>query len=277
MMMDPVCFHIGSRPVYWYGVMVALAFLAAALHWNYLARRENRAPGYGSELAFWIMLAGLVGARLAYVSAHGSYFLDHPAEIVRFDHGGLIYYGGFLAGVASVWLFARAHRERNLWMGDFAISAVPLAHAVGRLGCFINGCCFGRVHHGWFSVVYPAGSSVSAQQFEQGWLDNPAAAAQPVWPTQLMETAFNLLLYGALWICHRRRRREGVVLALYLTVYPVGRFLLEFLRGDPRLGAGGLNAAQWISVALLLAGAGLWIRLSQSPPTRAPGASPSAA
>ena len=78
--MDPVCFHIGSRPIYWYGVLVALGFLAAVAHWNVLGKKDGRPAGFGSELGFWIMLSGILGARVAYTFEQQSEFSSMPAE-----------------------------------------------------------------------------------------------------------------------------------------------------------------------------------------------------
>ena len=236
--MDPVCFTIGSRPIYWYGVFTALAFLAGVIHWNWLARVQARPAGYGSELAFWIMLAGIIGARVAYVFSELDEFRGRWLTVVRIDQGGLIFYGGFLGAIAAVWILARRHRESFWSLADFTISALPLGHALGRIGCFMNGCCYGRP-----SDLPWACPSHSALRH----------------PTQLYEAAVNLLLYAALIVFLRRRAASlpGRLTGLYLLTYPAIRFAVEFLRGDPRMRWAGLSVAQWLSLAMLLLGAAL--------------------
>ncbi|MBP7276290.1 MAG: prolipoprotein diacylglyceryl transferase, partial [Kiritimatiellae bacterium] len=96
--MDPIAFRIGSWPVYWYGVFTAAAFLVAVLHWNWLGARIGRALGSGSDLALWIMLGGVLGARLAFVAAHWPEFRGAPLSIFALHEGGLVYYGGLAGG-----------------------------------------------------------------------------------------------------------------------------------------------------------------------------------
>lgn len=264
--MDPVCFHIGSRPIYWYGVLVAAAFLAAVAHWNLLGRKTGRPAGFGSELGFWIMLAGIVGSRVAFVVSELPTFIAKPLEIIRFDKGGLIFYGGLAGAVAAVVLLARARKEPILALADFTVSALPLGHALGRIGCFINGCCYGIPTGLALGVRYP--------QDSEAWLRFGNAALHPV---QLYEAALNLAIYGLLLRAYLRRKRNGSVLALYLVTYPVVRFLVEFVRGDDRLRWFGLTVAQEISVGLFVIGVVLSVALarrSRRPKTESP-ASPS--
>ncbi len=241
--MDPVAFTIGSRPIYWYGVLVATAFIATVAHWNILARKEGRPAGFGSDLGFWIMLSGILGARVAYVLANPALFFPDVLEIIRIDKGGLVFYGGFIGACIALAVFARRHKL-GLWsMADFAITGVPLGHAIGRIGCFLNGCCYG--------------SPTSLP-----WCVEAHDACRH--PTQLYEAAFNLAVYGLLLWFYPRRRKDGTVFALYLIAYPLGRFLLEFLRGDERLHWLGFNMAQEISVVLVIAGAALWFGLKRN-------------
>ena len=237
-MIDPVCFNVGSRPIYWYGVMMALAFLAGIGHWNWLSRRTGRDVSLGGDLAFWLMLGGIIGGRLAYVAANFSYYRAVPQEIIRVDQGGLIFYGGFIGGLLIFVAFARWHRLDVADLADFTVTAIPLGHAFGRVGCFLNGCCGGRaVEH----------ASVWSCGFGH-------------YPVQLFEAALNLGIYGLLtwyFLC-RRGARVGSVIALYLTTYPVCRFLLEYLRGDARMRLGAIDMAQGISIGLFVAGLVLW-------------------
>jgi phosphatidylglycerol:prolipoprotein diacylglycerol transferase len=238
MNIDPVCFMIGSREIRWYGVMMALGFLASLGHWRLLGRRTGVDTAFTGDLLVWLMVAGVAGARAAYVLANWAYFRAVPAEILRVDQGGLIFYGGFLgAGVALV-LFSRLHRQSLLTTTDLVVTALPLGHAFGRIGCFLNGCCGGR--------AAPAECAL--------------ACGLAHYPVQLYESAFNLALYAFLFWYYLApaRRRPGRILALYLMTYPVGRFLLELLRGDERTRVGALDAAQVVSLALLATGLTLW-------------------
>jgi phosphatidylglycerol:prolipoprotein diacylglycerol transferase len=236
--MNPVCFHIGSHPIYWYGVLMALAFLAGISHWQWLGRRTGRDVSLAGDLAFWLMIGGIIGARIAYVLSNVDYFRAAPQEIIRIDQGGLIYYGGFVGGAIMFFIVARWRRINPLDLADFTITALPLGHAFGRIGCFLNGCCGGAL------APHPSGLTCGLTHY----------------PVQLYEAFFNLGLYAFLtWFyLNRRMERKGPVLALYLVIYPIIRFLLEFIRGDDRMRLGALDVAQEISLILIMTGLILW-------------------
>jgi len=242
--MDPICFHLGPKPVYWYGVMMALAFLAGMTHWRWVGRRTSRDVSLAGDLAFWLMVGGILGARIAYVASDWSYFQARPWEIIRIDQGGLIYYGGFIGGLVAFLGVAKHYRLPALDLADFVVTALPLGHAFGRIGCFLNGCCGGR-------------------SCEPSWITGGLAH----FPVQLYESAFNLGLYAFLtWFFLKRRgRRLGSVMALYLLTYPVERFLIEFLRGDDRMRLGTLDIAQVVSLTLFLTGIVLWHIANRNP------------
>lgn len=241
---DPVCFYIGTRPIYWFGVLMALAFLAGMTHWTLLARKLGRDSTTAGDLALWLMVGGILGARIAYVLSNMDYFLQAPREIIRIDQGGLVFYGGFAGAVTALALLAARRKEPFLALADFSVSALPLGHAFGRVGCFLNGCCHGAT------------------------IDSPCFCTfgLPQYPVQLYEAAYNLLVYVLLLAVALRRdtpRRmpHGTLLALYLIAYPAGRFMLEFLRGDDRIRFGNLDIAQYASIGLMIFGLLLWTLL----------------
>ena len=238
--MNPVAFHIFGRPVYWYGVMVALGFLAGIVHWTRAARRRGWPPEYGSDLGLWIMVGGLVGARVAYVMANWPDYAADPWTFFRVDQGGLVFYGGLIGAALAVIAFARRRKRPILTMGDYAIGGLPLGHAFGRLGCFINGCCYGA----------ETGSPLSC-----------TIEGVDRHPVQLYEAVANVVIYLLLLRLAPRRRREGEGMALYLLLYPAARFLLEFLRGDARIRWFGLSVAQMASLTLFIVGAAIWFVL----------------
>ncbi len=240
--MNPIFCHVGGKAIYWYGVFMALAFLAGMVNWSLLGRREGRTWAFASDLGFWIMLSGIVGARVAYVAANLDYYMAQPAEIVRVDRGGLVFYGGFVGAGLGIAVFARLHRERLLGLMDFIITAIPLGHALGRIGCYLNGCCYGQPWEGWGAVLVDGANR---------------------YPVQLYEAVANLLIYLLVLARYRLRVREGDALCLYLFVYPVSRFLLEFLRGDGELQWMNLTVAQWASIVLFAIG--LVLRFSPRP------------
>jgi phosphatidylglycerol:prolipoprotein diacylglycerol transferase len=259
--MCPVCFRIGALTIHWYGVMLAAGFLAGLGTWIWLGRRRGWDFAFCSDLLFWTMVSGIGGGRLAYVLGDLRSYLADPLEILRLDKGGLVYYGGFIGAALGVILFARRRGVRILPLGDLVTTALPLGHALGRVGCFLNGCCFGeRAPDGWLlAVAYPPDSPAWYHQWRLGLVPQSSAGhSLPVHPVQLYEASANLLLYALLVAAYRAKLRDGRVAALYFLTYPVVRFSLEFLRGDQRICLLGFSAAQWTSIALLAGGMALW-------------------
>jgi phosphatidylglycerol:prolipoprotein diacylglycerol transferase len=274
--MHPVIIQLGPFTLHAFGAMMALGFLAALQAMRRLAR-----GGFGSltddllsRLLVWLMAGGVLGARLAYVAEHWtSEFAGHPGSIIRIDQGGLMFYGGVLGAIAAILVFARVYRQPPLEILDLCAAGLPLGHAFGRIGCFLNGCCYGFRCHGAGGVRFPAGSMPWREQVSQGLIDPAAAASLPVVPTQLIESAANLVVFAALYAIARRHPRRGRLTALYLVLYAVVRFHTEMLRGDARLQFGTLSIGQIVSLLLLAIGVGallaLWIRPRRAGPPAA--------
>jgi len=252
----PVCIQIGDFKIHWFGVMMALGFLAGLLNWTWLGRRENRGFNACSDLLLWIMISGILGARAAYVLSDLPSFLAAPLTVFRIDQGGLIYYGGFVGAAVALVIYARRHGE-NVWsVFDFVITAVPLAHALGRIGCFLNGCCYGALYDGALAVRFPEGSLPWWHHVREQLITRYDASSLPVHPAQLYAVAANLVIYAVLVLVYRRRPGAGVTAALYVVLYAPTRFVLEFLRGDQRIALGvPLDAAQIMSLVSFLIGA----------------------
>ena len=255
--MHPDLFSLGPLGVKTYGCFMALGFLAAWQVIAHLCRRAGRPAEAVGNLVLAVMIAGVVGSRLAYVIEHWSQeFAARPLAVVRIDQGGLMFYGGLILAIVYflVWCFWK--KERLSPLADILLVAVPLGHAFGRVGCFFYGCCYGRASSCALAVTFPRGSPAWYEQVNAGLLDASAAAALPVLPTQLFEAAAVLALFGALYVLWRRvhARHPGLVTGAYLVGYALIRFALEYLRGDPRAAVGPFSISQTISLALLIAG-----------------------
>ncbi|MCI1722975.1 MAG: prolipoprotein diacylglyceryl transferase [Lachnospiraceae bacterium] len=193
-------------------------------------------------------IGGLIGAKLlpvllrlpAIVTHIGLLFSD-PSDFAAQYLGGLVFYGGLIGGMIGALIYCRQYR---LYLPDYftaVIPAIPLVHAIGRLGCFCAGCCYGKPTGLWFGVTFPAVSE--------------APGGIPRIPTQLIESACLFLLFFILWRYSFVCRREMNMLPAYLISYGILRFLIEFLRGDDIRGfLGPLSTSQWISIAAVLTG-----------------------
>ena len=268
--MHSTLLQIGPFPLKAFGLMMALGFGCAWFAALRLGRGTHRNADYLSTLMVWMMVAGICGARLAYVSEHWSAeFAVYPAAIVRIDQGGLMFYGGVGGATLALLLFARLRHERLFDLSDLVLAVLPIGHAFGRIGCFLNGCCFGRLSESPLAVTFPAHSPAWITQCGTGLLSPGASQSLPVLPTQLFEAGANLLLFLALVVLYRRTtRRRGLVTACYFLAYPVIRFLIEPLRGDERMTVGFWSIGQIISILLFIAGAGLAVWRLRKPSER---------
>jgi phosphatidylglycerol:prolipoprotein diacylglycerol transferase len=267
--MHSTLLQLGPITIKAFGLMMALGFVAAWLAAVRLSRGTHRNADYIASLLVWMMVAGVVGARLGYVAEHWtSEFASHPAAIIRIDQGGVMFYGGLIGAGLVLVLWTWQHHEHLLDLSDLLSVVLPLGHAFGRVGCFLNGCCHGRVSDSPFAVVFPAGSPAWNVQCDAGLISPSSLAAKPVLPTQLFESGANLLIFLFLYQLYRRTPgHRGLVTGVYFMAYSVVRFLIEPLRGDVRMSVGAFSIGQAISVALFFAGSAIliWSLLKPAP------------
>jgi phosphatidylglycerol---prolipoprotein diacylglyceryl transferase len=230
--MNPVLFSWGTVHFHSYGALVALGVIAALPLMMRLGQREHFPKV--QEVYDWVslaLIAGFLGARLFYVLQHAGWYRQHPLKIIAFWEGGLIFYGGVIGAVAAFWGYARL-KKIDVWrILDFLFPFVALVHAFGRVGCFLNGCCYGRLCRLPWAVQFPN-------------------LPHPVHPTQLYEMAYLFVLFGFLYHFYPKRSFAGQVTALYLFFYGAGRFVIEFWRADNPMWV-FLTWNQWLSVALM--------------------------
>ena len=238
--MFPDLIDLGFLHLRTYGACMATGFLVCWWLIEKLGRRKDL-----SNLLLALMVSGVVGSRIAYVIEHWqSEFAASPAQIVRIDQGGLMFYGGLILAIAVFFVWCGVKRERPLALGDLLCTVIPLGHAFGRIGCFFYGCCYGRDSDAWCAVTFPMGSP--------SWFEHGRRMVS-VLPTQLFEAAALLVLFAVLFFVYRKMRRHTA--GLYLMGYAVIRFGMECLRGDPRAAVGPFSISQTISIAMFALGA----------------------
>lgn len=244
-----------------YGLMLALGFVLSYVLARLLARRTGRNPDEVDTLIMVAAVCGVIGARTVFVAQNWEKFAGAPLEAFALWQGGLVFYGGFILAVLGLVAYALAKREPVRRLLDFCVVFVPLGQAFGRVGCFFHGCCFGGVGGGAIGVRFPMESPAWQHQVAEGLISRYAAQSLPVWPTQLIEAAGCLVLFGALWWLYRARREwVGMCCGVYAVAYAALRFVGECLRDDPR-GAFhfGLSFSQCVSVGLLVVGLGFLV------------------
>lgn len=240
--MHPILLQIGGFTLRSYGLMAAIGFLAAAWLLGKNRSYAKMSADQASAALFIAMIAGIVGARIFYVVQFFDQYRDHLWRIVRIDQGGLVFYGGFLLAIAALWVYAHRQKLDIIRILDVCTPAIALAHACGRIGCFLNGCCYGKPTGLFWGVRYPAGSEAA--------LRYPGEALHPV---QLYEAGGQFLLCFLYFYLVRHTRR-GVAMSCYLIFYGTFRFLNELLRGDNPRVFELFTSAQLIGLAIIPAG-----------------------
>ena len=277
--MDPVAFKIGSLAIHWYGVFMALGMGLGMWTASLRGRRDGLTVDRVSDLFFWIIVCGLVGAKLLYVIDEWNPKTQSLGSVL-FSRSGLVFQGALIGSAVAVLFYTRRH-GMPLWSTlDALAPSIALGYFFGRLGCFSSGCCHGSecgFDH-WHSVsggLFPGGEVVSghgfpwiALVFKEGGLGSLHGV--PLYPTQLMEALGGLVMYlGLAWL-HKNRRFPGQVFVAYVIVYSVLRFGIEFLRGDdiPRFLNDRVTQGQVISMVLVAGGIWFWRRLAREVPTK---------
>lgn len=246
-------FTLGHFQLRWYGLFAALALLTG---YGMLALRRRRSHLTLEEISALLncsVLFGILGARLEYVRRFwGESFSRNPLGVFRIWEGGLVFQGGFILALVAILVLCRRRKWSMGRIGDLMAPALPAAHAVARLGCLFNGCCFGKPWSHWGALLYPPdGNDVLHTQALQGLLPPGATAPLPVFPVQALEALWCLLLTCAILLAEKRGWLNHRRFFLYLFGYSLGRLLLEFLRGDYHH-TELLTPAQWTTALLIL-------------------------
>lgn len=247
--MCPILFDIGSFHIYTYGVLVFLGVLCGYLFAVSQAKKSGLDDKLFSDILFWSIIWGFIGARLLYVVIEWRMFLEAPLALL-FGRAGFVFYGGILGGIAALYLQTKRHKLAFLPYVDIIILTVPLGHFFGRLGCFFYGCCYGIPTGSWIGMKFPP--------------DSPAGIlGVKVIPTQLISAFFLLTIFGVLLFIRNRQRFRGQIMLSYFILYGTFRFVIEFFRGDPRGFVGYFSTSQVIALVLITAGILSWRRLAR--------------
>jgi len=243
---NPVAFTIGSFSLRWYAVMVILAIVFLVWWSAYFAQKEGHDKDFIFGTALWAIPLGIIGAKLVHVIDDLSYYVAHPARIA--SPGGFAIFGAILGALLGVWIYCGVRRVSFAPLGDVLAPGIILAQAIGRIGCTINGCCYGAISNLPWAVTWTHPNTI-------------APLGIPVHPTQVYELLWDLLVFAILWwVLRRRLTQPGALFAAYLALYSLGSFSIRFLRGDVSTFAGVFNEGQVISLLVFIVAAGFLIK-----------------
>jgi len=231
--MHPILFTIGPITIYSYGVMLAVAVLVCTYFLSVDAKRYNISQETAYDLVFWCMVGGFLCARIFYIFIEWSYYSVNLPEILMIWKGGLAWQGGFLGGtLAGVW-FSRRNKLSIRPIMDLVAPYIALGQSIGRIGCFFNGCCYGKPV-AW-GIFYPVQNA-------------------RLYPTQLFETAGLFIIFLILKRVQAKPHQAGFIFVLYLWLAAIERFIVEFYRADHDLLWLNLSLAQFIALGVFTAG-----------------------
>ncbi len=234
-----------------YAIMLALALVMGL----YMALRSAEPAGFDLKKVFfsYVFVAGcaLAAARIYMVLRSPAYFADRPLEVFYFWQGGLASSGAIIGGLAAAVLVVRLQGLPLAPLLDCCAPSIALTIALGRVGCFLNGCCFGHQSDLFWAMRFPPDSGPHALHLHQGVI-GAGQLSLPVHPTQLYEAGYALLVMAILLGLRRKLSGDGRLFAMLFVLYPLGRFANEFLRADDRVFMFGLSFPQWLALLALI-------------------------
>jgi phosphatidylglycerol:prolipoprotein diacylglycerol transferase len=238
--MSPVAFNIGDFAVRWYGILITIGIIAGIAIAYFRAKYYGLTKNDLYDLGFLVIITGIIGARITYILANLKYFLANPGEILTLQMSGLAFIGIIIFGIPAIWIFAKL-RKLDFWrILDLAAPSVAIGYFFGRLGCFMNGCCYGP-ESTCCGIIMP-GTGIQS----------------PMFPTQLLNALLALIIFVVLYyLATRKTFYRGWLFVMFVYMYSVSSFVTEFLRADPGhtpIWGTPLNAAQWGDIlAVILA------------------------
>lgn len=237
--MKKVLFEVFGIEFFSYGLLIAIGIVVASIILMKTAKKKNYNEDHIFNLIIIAVISGVIGGKLLYYIVEIKSIIKDPSLLLDFGNGFVIY-GAIIGGAIGAIIYSKIKKWNVLEILDLIIPNVALAQGFGRIGCFFAGCCYGAETNLSIGVVFPE--------------DSLAPSGIHIHPTQIYSSIFDFILAFILFAYAKKKKKNGKVVGLYLIIYSIGRFLVEFLRNDPRGGIGVLSTSQFISIFILIFG-----------------------
>ncbi|MBQ7839548.1 MAG: prolipoprotein diacylglyceryl transferase [Lachnospiraceae bacterium] len=236
-------FSIGPFTIYGYGLMMALGILTAYYMVEYRAKKKGMESEKIFPLAIWAVVSGLLGAKILYLITRLPELMEDPSLIVYCLKDGFVVYGSIIGGILGAYIYCRKSKLAFWKIFDLVVPALALAQCIGRIGCLLAGCCYG--------MEVSADNPIAIVFHDSSYAPNNI----PLLPTQIISSILDFAHFGILMLLSKKLKTDGQLAGCYLIFYSIGRFILEFFRGDLIRGnVGTLTTSQFISIFICLAG-----------------------
>lgn len=233
-------FSIGKFTIHGYGLMIALGFLFALIYGTWQCKKQGLDDDFFFNLAMFVLIFGWLGGKIMFIIVEFKQFLISPMSVIGSE--GFVVYGGIISGIITIYVYCKIKKMNFFSYIDIIAAAVAINQTLGRVGCFLAGCCYGRETDSWVGVVFPEGCM--------------APAGVKLIPTQLFSAAADICMFIILcMIINSKKYIKGVPMAVYMTGYAIGRTIIECFRSDARGSVGALSTSQFISIFIGAVGA----------------------
>lgn len=240
--MFPNLFSIGPLTIHSYGVLVALGCIVGLIVTVKIGKSLDVSKQQVMDMGFVMILSAIIGSRLLYVLINFPYYLQHPLDVFKIWQGGLVFSGALIGVIGTMFWYVKRYGLTMWTFGDLWAPAAALGQAIGRIGCFMAGCCYGKPTQVKWAVTFTNPKSLA-----------PLDVA--LHPTQVYSTLSGTIIFLVLLVLHRKRKFEGQVLLWFLILHSTARLFLERFRGDDRglvLG-GDITVTQLVAILILIA------------------------
>lgn len=242
---------IGPVTIYGYGLMIAIGVLAAYMTAEYRAKKLKLEYEQIINLTIWCLVGGILGSKVLYYITQLKEIIAHPAMLLNVTEGFVIY-GGIIGGIIAGMLFCKVKKLEFFDYFDLVMPSIALAQGFGRIGCFLAGCCYGQETNSPLCIVF------HQSEFAPNGI--------PLIPTQLIMSGLDFFHFFVLIFLAKRLKKHGMVAGFYLIFYSIGRFVMEYFRGDlVRGNVGSLSTSQFISIFIFILGLAIVIIRSKTP------------